>query len=222
MPRNVPTRLPYVVERAGGVRLATGSTAGQAGTRRRASGAPSRTPPAGSSATVPSGAARTGSCSGRRMSRTTIAHSHSVASDVREHREAVAVVAQGAVRPCPAGSPRAAARCRRSARTSPACQIRKSRQRGRASTASGSSQSTYCGEYTLFVSRNAATTRNASCGSRGRRSAHQREHRDRRRRPARTAHRPSGSARRPAPRGPAGSSTNQTEPKPTPRSCDSR
>ncbi len=46
-----------------------------------------------------------------------------------------------------------------------------SRQRGRASTASGSSQSTYCGEYTLLRSTNAATTRKASWTTLGRRGA---------------------------------------------------
>jgi hypothetical protein len=51
------------------------------------------------------------------------------------------------------------------------CQARIARQDGRASTASGSSQSEYCGLQTLLVSRNAATTRSSSCGSRGRRGA---------------------------------------------------
>jgi hypothetical protein len=45
------------------------------------------------------------------------------------------------------------------------------RQDGLASTASGSSQRLYCGDHTLLVSRNAATARNSSCGSRGRRGA---------------------------------------------------
>ena len=52
-----------------------------------------------------------------------------------------------------------------------ACQIRYARQDGRASTASGTSHSEYCGLHTLFVSRNPATVRNSSCGSRGRRGA---------------------------------------------------
>jgi hypothetical protein len=56
-------------------------------------------------------------------------------------------------------------------RHSVTCQASSARQDGRASTASGSSQSEYCGLQTLFVSRNAATTRNSSCGSRGRRGA---------------------------------------------------
>ena len=51
------------------------------------------------------------------------------------------------------------------------CQASSTRQDGRASTASGSSQSEYCGLQTLLVSRNAATTRNSSWGSRGRRGA---------------------------------------------------
>jgi hypothetical protein len=51
------------------------------------------------------------------------------------------------------------------------CQASSARQDGRASTASGSSHSEYCGLQTLLVSRNAATTRNSSCGSRGRRGA---------------------------------------------------
>src|SRR6187200_3198660 len=42
-----------------------------------------------------------------------------------------------------------------------------SRQRGRASTARGSSHRTYCGEYTLLTSRKPATTRNASWANRG-------------------------------------------------------
>jgi hypothetical protein len=56
-------------------------------------------------------------------------------------------------------------------RHSVTCQASSTRQDGRASTASGSSQSEYCGLHTLLVSRNAATTRNSSCGSRGRRGA---------------------------------------------------
>ena len=51
------------------------------------------------------------------------------------------------------------------------CQASNTRQDGRASTASGSSQSEYCGLQTLLVSRNAAITRKSSCGSRGRRGA---------------------------------------------------
>jgi hypothetical protein len=56
-------------------------------------------------------------------------------------------------------------------RHSAACQASSARQDGRASTASGSSQSEYCGLQTLLVSRNPATTRKSSCGSRGRRGA---------------------------------------------------
>jgi hypothetical protein len=56
-------------------------------------------------------------------------------------------------------------------RHSVTCQASSARQDGRASTASGSSQSEYCGLHTLLVSRNSATTRNSSCGSRGRRGA---------------------------------------------------
>ena len=52
-----------------------------------------------------------------------------------------------------------------------ACQASSAFQDGRASTASGSSHSEYCGLHTLLVSRNAATARNSSCGSRGRRGA---------------------------------------------------
>jgi hypothetical protein len=52
-----------------------------------------------------------------------------------------------------------------------ACQASSAGQDGRASTASGSSHSEYCGLQTLLVSRNAATTRNSSCGSRGLRGA---------------------------------------------------
>ena len=47
------------------------------------------------------------------------------------------------------------------------CHTQKSRQRGRASARSGISQTTNCGEYTLLVSTNAATTRNVSWASRG-------------------------------------------------------
>jgi hypothetical protein len=43
--------------------------------------------------------------------------------------------------------------------------------RGRASTANGTSQITYCGDHTLFSIRNAASSRKHSCGSRGRRAA---------------------------------------------------
>ena len=42
------------------------------------------------------------------------------------------------------------------------------RRCGNASTASGTSHSEYCGLHTLFVNRNAATTRNATCVRRGR------------------------------------------------------
>ncbi len=56
-------------------------------------------------------------------------------------------------------------------RHSVTCQASSARQDGRASTASGSSQSEYCGDQTLLVSRKAATTRKSSCGSRGRRGA---------------------------------------------------
>jgi hypothetical protein len=54
---------------------------------------------------------------------------------------------------------------------SAACHRRYGHHRGRASTASGTSQITYCGDHTLFVIRNAARTRKHSCGSRGRRGA---------------------------------------------------
>ena len=85
--------------------------------------------------------------------------------------------------------PRRAARRRRrrSSTTSATCQARNAPQRGRASTASGSSQSTNCCDQTLLKIRNAATTRKASWASRGRRGAQQRQHGDRRGRPARTA-----------------------------------
>jgi hypothetical protein len=52
-----------------------------------------------------------------------------------------------------------------------ACQARNIRQDGRASTASGTSHSEYCGLQTLFASRNTAAVRNSTCGSRGRRRA---------------------------------------------------
>ncbi len=52
-----------------------------------------------------------------------------------------------------------------------ACQASSARQDGRASTASGSSHSEYCGLHTLLVSRNAATTRKSNCGNRGLRGA---------------------------------------------------
>ena len=55
--------------------------------------------------------------------------------------------------------------------TSKNCQSRKSRQRGCASATNGTSQTTNCGEYTLLVSTNAATTRNTSDAIRGRRGA---------------------------------------------------
>jgi hypothetical protein len=51
---------------------------------------------------------------------------------------------------------------------STACQARIARHEGRASTASGTSHSEYCGDQTLFTSRKPATSRNSSCGSRGR------------------------------------------------------
>src|SRR5271170_3429733 len=55
--------------------------------------------------------------------------------------------------------------------TSANCHSRYGHSRGRASTASGTSQTTYCGDQTLFVIRNAASTRKHSCGRRGRRGA---------------------------------------------------
>ena len=55
--------------------------------------------------------------------------------------------------------------------TSASCHRTYGHQRGRASTASGTSQMTYCGDQTLFVIRNAASSRKHSCGSRGRRGA---------------------------------------------------
>src|SRR6478752_9605918 len=54
---------------------------------------------------------------------------------------------------------------------SDACHSSSGRHRGRASTASGSSQSEYCGDHTLLVSRNAAMTRKASWANRGRLAA---------------------------------------------------
>ena len=55
--------------------------------------------------------------------------------------------------------------------TSAACQRRYDHSRGRASTANGTSQMTYCGDHTLLVSRKAASVRKKTCGSRGRRGA---------------------------------------------------
>src|SRR5580693_10079156 len=55
--------------------------------------------------------------------------------------------------------------------TSPTCHRAYGHHRGRASTASGTSQTTYCGDQTLFVIRNAASTRKHSWGRRGRRGA---------------------------------------------------
>lgn len=54
---------------------------------------------------------------------------------------------------------------------STACQMRKSRHRGRARASSGISQITNCGEYTLLVRIKAATIRNASWASLGLRGA---------------------------------------------------
>ena len=56
-------------------------------------------------------------------------------------------------------------------RHSVACQASSARHDGRASTASGTSQSEYCGLQTLLVSRKPATVRKSSCGNRGRRGA---------------------------------------------------
>src|ERR1700712_3660938 len=53
--------------------------------------------------------------------------------------------------------------------TSENCQASTGRHRGRASVTRGSSQRLYCGDHTLLVSRNAATTRNISWATRGRR-----------------------------------------------------
>src|SRR5580700_6700828 len=55
--------------------------------------------------------------------------------------------------------------------TSASCHSRYGHSRGRASTASGTSQMTYCGDQTLLVIKNAASTRKHSCGRRGRRGA---------------------------------------------------
>src|ERR1700733_536895 len=48
---------------------------------------------------------------------------------------------------------------------------RSTRRCGNASTASGTSHSENCGLHTLLVTRKAATTRNSSCATRGRRGA---------------------------------------------------
>ena len=48
-----------------------------------------------------------------------------------------------------------------------ACQASSARQDGRASTASGTSHSEYCGLHTLLVTRKPTSSRNSSCGSRG-------------------------------------------------------
>src|SRR6516162_6455126 len=55
--------------------------------------------------------------------------------------------------------------------TSAACQTAYAQNRGRASTTSGTSQTTYCGDHTLLASRNTARTRKNTCGTRGRRGA---------------------------------------------------
>jgi len=52
-----------------------------------------------------------------------------------------------------------------------ACHSSSERHFGRARTASGSSHSEYCGLHTLFRSRNPATSRNATCATRGRTGA---------------------------------------------------
>ena len=54
---------------------------------------------------------------------------------------------------------------------SAACQSSSERHFGRASTASGSSHSEYCGLHTLLSSRNPATSRKASWATRGRTGA---------------------------------------------------
>src|SRR5215472_6332551 len=55
--------------------------------------------------------------------------------------------------------------------TSAACQTAYAHTRGLASTTSGTSQTTYCGDHTLLLSRNTASTRKKTCGTRGRRGA---------------------------------------------------
>ena len=55
--------------------------------------------------------------------------------------------------------------------TSVSCHSRYGHSRGRARTAIGTSQITYCGDHTLFSIRNAASSRKHSCGSRGLRGA---------------------------------------------------
>src|SRR5262249_15243257 len=52
--------------------------------------------------------------------------------------------------------------------TSAACHTRKPVSLGRASTTSGTSQTTYCGDQTLLVTKNAAVSRKISCSNRGR------------------------------------------------------
>src|SRR5580704_787260 len=55
--------------------------------------------------------------------------------------------------------------------TSAICHTRYAHTRGLASTTSGTSQITYCGDHTLLLSRNTARTRKNTWGTRGRRGA---------------------------------------------------
>src|SRR5215472_14308126 len=55
--------------------------------------------------------------------------------------------------------------------TSASCHSAYVSSRGLASTTSGTSQITYWGDQTLLASRNAASTRKNTCGTRGRRGA---------------------------------------------------
>src|SRR6516162_10430005 len=55
--------------------------------------------------------------------------------------------------------------------TSAACHTAYAQNRGRASTTSGTSQTTYCGDHTLLLSRKTASTRRNTWGTRGRRGA---------------------------------------------------
>src|SRR6266516_780145 len=55
--------------------------------------------------------------------------------------------------------------------TSATCHTAYAHIRGLASTTSGASQTTYCGDHTLLLTRKAASTRKKTWGTRGRRGA---------------------------------------------------
>src|SRR4051794_14457095 len=140
-----------------------GATAPAASGAHR-SGAPSRTPPAGSSPPP----RRTTSCSGRTMSRTTSPITHSRTASRRNIDDRYGHIGSPVLGLFWLASTRKFATV---SSTSVACHSSSGPHLGNASTARGNSHRQYWGESTLFTRTNPATSRNATWGTRGRRAA---------------------------------------------------